>query len=174
MDVGLLLIRLALGGVLAIQGASKLRREARAGTQAFLDANGFVPAGPLAWVTGITELGAGVLLAAGFLTPLAAAGIVGVLVNALVVARANGWSAAANGMEYPTSLLVSAAGMAFVGGGAISVDALLGWDDPTTLTAVGALALAVAAATPVLVARGVRLRRAAARAAAADDMALAA
>lgn len=174
MDLGLLFVRVGVGVAFAAQGVAKLRREGRAGTRAFLDSSGFAPAGLLVWATGLTELGAGILMVLGFLTPLATAGLVGVLLNAIVVARANGYWAVSNGVEYPSTLLVTVIGIAFAGAGGLSLDAVAGWETPAAGTSLAALALAVAASAPVLANRAVRLRRLVAAGSAPADVAVAA
>jgi putative oxidoreductase len=90
-------------------------------------------------------MGAGVLLAAGLLTPLAAAGIIGVMVVAIVVAH---WKVGFfvflpnQGWEYCASIAVAAWAIATVGPGRYSLDHVFGWvGEPTAWT--GAIVAAV-------------------------------
>jgi putative oxidoreductase len=93
----------------------------------------------------VTELGAGVLLVLGLLTPLAAAGVVGTMLVALVANhRKNGFFIfrPGEGYEYVLLLAVVAVAIGALGGGDVSVDALLDLDDwdglAGALTALGA------------------------------------
>src|SRR5690606_22188139 len=76
MEIGLLLIRLALGLTLAAHGAQKLfgifGGSGISATGAFFDSIGFRPGKPLAFLAGAGELLGGLALALGLLTPLAA------------------------------------------------------------------------------------------------------
>jgi len=159
MTIGLLAIRIAVGSALIGQAHGKLRREGRPATVAYFSAIGLEPARALALLTGLVELGAGLLLVAGLATPVAVAAAVGVLVNASAVNSANGWASANGGAEYPVTLGLVTAGMAFTGAGGASLDALLGWEEVTVGVAVGALLVAVAAALPFLAIRHRRLER---------------
>jgi putative oxidoreductase len=90
-------------------------------------------------------MGAGVLLAAGLLTPLAAAGIIGVMVVAIVVAH---WKVGFfvflpnQGWEYCASIAVAAWVIATVGPGRYSLDHAFGWVGEPTAWA-GAIVAAV-------------------------------
>ena len=72
-----------------------------------------------------TELGAGTMFAAGLFTPIAAAGIIGVMVVAIVVAH---WKVGFfifkpnQGWEYCASIAVAAAAVATIGAGEWSLD----------------------------------------------------
>ena len=153
MATGLLLLRLALGAALVVQGAAKLTRQGRRGTAAFFADVGLVPALPLAVVAGLTELVAGALLVAGLGTVLASAAAVGVLGTAAVVNSRNGYWNNVVGVEYPLVAGVASAALAFTGAGSLSIDEVLGWATPSTWTAVAAVSLGVIAAAPLLVLR---------------------
>lgn len=72
------------------------------------------------------ELIAGLAFAIGFLTPLAAAGFVAVMIVAIVtVGRRGGFFIMAGGFEYNLMLAVAPVGVALVGPGTFSVDQLL-------------------------------------------------
>jgi putative oxidoreductase len=67
------------------------------------------------------------LLALGFLTPIGCAAVIGVMLNAVVsVHWPKGIWATNGGFEYPLTLAVVAAGIAFTGPGRFSVDHALG------------------------------------------------
>jgi putative oxidoreductase len=159
MSSGLLLLRIALGGALVVQGAAKLTRGGRRGTAAFFADVGFVPALPLAVLAGLTEVVAGALLVAGLGTVLASAAAVGVLGTAAVVNSSNGYWNHVGGVEYPLVAALGSAALAFTGAGALSVDELIGWTTPSTSTAAGAAALGLVAAAPLLVRRARHLPR---------------
>lgn len=73
------------------------------------------------------ETGAGVLLVLGLLTPLAAAPIIGVMLNAIVAAHLpNGIWNTAGGYKYPLTLATVAAALGFTGPGVAAVDAAVG------------------------------------------------
>ena len=157
MSIGLLLLRLALGGALVVQGAAKLTRNGRRGTAAFFADVGLVPALPLAVVAGLTELFAGALLVAGLGTVLASAAAVGVLGTAAVINSRNGYWNNVGGFEYPVVAALGSATLAFTGAGAASLDDAFGWATPSTGTAVSAVLLGVVAAVPLLALRARRV-----------------
>lgn len=158
MEIGLLILRVALGGAMALQGAAKLTRSGRQGTAPYFDGIGFRPAAPLVAVAGLTELGAGILLGVGLATPLAAAGLVAVLVSAVVVKAVNGYWNTGDGCEYPLLAALAVAALAFTGPGEVSVDAAIGWDGASTGAGIAAVAGGIVAAAPLLVRRAAALR----------------
>jgi putative oxidoreductase len=85
-----------------------------------------------AWLASGTEIAAGVLLVLGLLTPLAAAGVVGVLVVAWITNhRGNGFFIfrPGEGWEYVMTLTVVALAIGAVGPGSWSLDDALGFDE---------------------------------------------
>lgn len=75
-----------------------------------------------------TEIGAGSLLALGLATPLAAAGFIGLMIVAIVVAhRHNGFFVfrPGQGWEYCASIAVTAFTIGTIGAGKYSIDHLL-------------------------------------------------
>lgn len=80
-DLGLLLLRLGAGGVLAAHGAQKLFGWFGGGgleqTGAAMEAMGYVPGKQSAAAAGLSELGGGALLALGLATPAAGAAAAG-------------------------------------------------------------------------------------------------
>ncbi|MFC4055225.1 DoxX family protein [Actinomadura syzygii] len=130
VSAGLLLVRVVVGLTLAAHGYNKFFGGGRIpGTARWFESIGMRPGRLHALAAASTELGAGVLFAAGLLTPLAAAGFVGLmLVAAWTVHRANGFFSAGNGWEYNLVLAVAAAGVATTGPGDWSLDAAAGLD----------------------------------------------
>lgn len=130
MDVGLLIVRLAVGGVMFFHGTEKLLGwwggEGLDGAARFFGRQGYRPPRLIAAVAGLTETTAGLLLAAGLLTPLAALMLVGTFVNIVILHLPNGLSRRNNGFEYELVLLAATCAIAFTGPGSIAVDDLLG------------------------------------------------
>src|SRR6195952_2548227 len=130
MDTGLLILRLVLGLLLLGHGSQKLfgafGGHGLDGTGGFFHSIGFRPGRPMALVAGLSEAGAGLLLALGLLTPLAAAGIVGTLfVAGSVHAKGGPWGQN-GGLRLPPVYSVAAVALAFTGPGRYSLDNLVG------------------------------------------------
>ena len=158
MDLGVLLMRLVVGGVMIGHGTQKLfgwfGGHGVRGTARWLQSMGFRPATPLAVMTGAAEAGGGFLLALGLLTPFGAAAIAGVLFAAIVsVHWGKGLWSSNGGSELPLTLAIAAVAAAFVGPGRFSVDAALGSELVGTAWGLGALGLAVVSATATLLSR---------------------
>lgn len=133
IDIGLLLMRLVVGALVAAHGLQKLTGwfggPGLLGTEHMLDDLHYRHPRLMARILGITETTAGLLLALGLAMPLAAAGIAGVMLNAAVVVhRANGPWVQDGGYEYNLVLATIAAGMGIIGPGAWSLDRVTGWD----------------------------------------------
>src|ERR1700730_15865586 len=107
-DLGLLIIRVAMGGMIAAHGYNHFFGGGRLpGAGRWFDSLGIRPGIVHAWVTATVEVGAGVLLVARFLAPLASAGVVGILSVALVVVhRKNGFFIIKEGWEYAAFIIV--------------------------------------------------------------------
>jgi putative oxidoreductase len=74
-----------------------------------------------------TEMGAGLLFAAGLITPFAAAGMIGVmLVAGWVAHRKNGFFIVKSGWEYNAAIAIAAWGVATIGPGRYSLDNAFG------------------------------------------------
>ncbi len=154
---GLLLVRVVLGLTMAAHGYNKFFGGGRIpGTARWFDSMGMKPNGTVhAVAAAATELGGGILFALGLLTPLAAAGIVGLMVVAgWTVHRKEGFFIVKGGWEYNLILAVTAVGIATVGPGRWSGDWALGIE-PSFRPAVGfavSVGLGVAAGVGLLVA----------------------
>ena len=158
LDVGLLLVRLGVGAVLAPHGLQKLLGwfggHGLAGTADYLHGHGFRPARLHAMAAGLSEFGGGVLVALGFCTPIGAAVMAGTMIVAMAsVAGKRGFFANAGGIEFPLALCLGALAMAFTGPGNISVDALVGMEYHGLGWGLGAVALALVAAGATLATR---------------------
>jgi putative oxidoreductase len=131
MALGLLIVRLVIGLTLAAHGSQKLLGwfggGGIAGTGPLMEHLGFRPGRLHAALGGITEMAGGLLLAAGLLTPLAAAAVIGVMVVAVGSAHwGKGFFLQNGGFEYNLVLAAGAQAVAFTGPGAISLDRSLG------------------------------------------------
>jgi putative oxidoreductase len=123
-DVALLVVRVAFGVGLAAHGYNKIFRGGRlAGTARWFASIGMRWPAVQARLAAFTEIGAGLLFAAGLLTPLAAAGMIGLMTVAFwTVHRVNGFFIINEGWEYVASIAVVAWTVATVGPGTFSVD----------------------------------------------------
>lgn len=133
VDVGLLVLRLVVGGLLAAHGLQKVAGwfggPGIGGNAAWLEDLGFRRPQVMSWLHGLAETVGGLSLAVGLLTPLGAATVLAVmLVASVVVHRPNGLWARAGGYEYPLVLSAAAVGLALTGPGAFALDAVLGWE----------------------------------------------
>jgi putative oxidoreductase len=123
-DVGLLLIRLVLGGTLIMHGWNHWRGAGKiAGTASWFEGLGLRPGVVHAWASVVTELGAGMLLILGLLAPLGCAGAIGPMAVAGVIAhRRNGFFVFRDGYEYVLMISLVAVALAALGPGKISLD----------------------------------------------------
>lgn len=130
-DIALLVLRLVLGGVFVAHGAQKLFGSFGGpgieGTAGFHEQIGIKPARPMAILAGLAEFVGGILVIAGFLTPLAALALVVVMiVTILKVHLENGFFAASGGYEFNLVLIAVAVALLLAGSGAYGIDAALG------------------------------------------------
>ena len=133
MNLGLLVLHVVLGGIVAPHGAQKLLGwfggSGLAGTTGFFGRDFRAPRA-MALLAGGTELFGGLALVLGFLTPFAALGFVVVMLNAIAVVHGkNGFFNAKGGFEFNLALWTVAVAVAATGPGRFSLDRLLGWDD---------------------------------------------
>jgi putative oxidoreductase len=133
MAYGLLLIRLVFGPTLAAHGAQKLfgwfGGGGPRGTAGGFEKMGFRMPLAMAVLAGASELGGGLLFAAGLLTPLAAVALTVVMLIAIATVHwPKGFWAASGGYEYNLSIIAVAIGIAATGPGRISLDHAAGWD----------------------------------------------
>src|SRR5260370_32307282 len=106
MTVGLMILRVVVGALFAGHGAQKLvgwfGGHGINGTAGFMELLGYGNGRVAAVLAGLTEAVSGLMLMLGLLTPLAAAGIVGVMLSAIAaVHRRNGLWTPTGGDETP-------------------------------------------------------------------------
>src|SRR4051812_25909449 len=127
MDLGLFVLRVVVGGLFIGHGTQKLfgwfGGYGPEGTGQFMASLGYRPGKRHALLAGLSEAGGGALMILGLLTPLAAAMIVGVMVNAIIAVHAEKgvWNQD-GGIELPLVYSTAAATLAFVGPGSWSID----------------------------------------------------
>ena len=143
----LFIIRVFAGLTLAAHGAQKLFGWFGGPGYARLEqgfrARGFRPAWLWVALAILGEVGGGLALALGFLTPLGAAGAVGAMAMAASTHWKNGFFGNRGGFEYPFALLAMSAAIGIAGPGTYSLDHLFGIALPTLLFVVLALAALV-------------------------------
>jgi putative oxidoreductase len=129
INIALLLLRVTVGVTILLHGYNHVWGGGKIeGTARWFQSLGMKPGLFHAWLASVTELVCGFLLVVGFLTPLAAAGVVGVMVVAFVTNhRPNGFFIfrPGEGYEYVLNLAVAATALAGLGAGRWSVDAQL-------------------------------------------------
>ncbi|MGW8887151.1 DoxX family membrane protein [Streptomyces sp. NPDC055749] len=125
-DLGLLVLRVGTGAVLAAHGTQKLAGwfggGGIEGTTAAMEAMGFHPPKHSAVAAGLGEAGGGVLLALGLATPAAGAAAAGAMAGAVAVHAPAGFFAMSGGYEYPAFLGFTAAAIGLAGAGRYSLD----------------------------------------------------
>ncbi|HLF40710.1 MAG TPA: DoxX family protein [Acidimicrobiia bacterium] len=134
VNLSLLVLRLVLAAVFLAHGINHVFRGGRIpGTARWFESLGMRPGVLHAWLASLTEIGCGALLVPGFLTPLAGAGVVGVMVVAWVTNHLrNGFFIFRPGEGWEYVMVLTALGMAVAGLGAgeWSLDHAAGVFDP--------------------------------------------
>ncbi|MWA03516.1 DoxX family membrane protein [Actinomadura sp. LD22] len=143
-DTAALLVRLVVGVVMIAHGWNHWKGPGGIeGTARWFAGLGLRQGKLQAWTSVVTEIGAGLLLVIGLLTPLACAAVISVMMVAGILAhRPNGFFVFKEGYEYVLVLAVTALALAIAGPGRISVDAAAGVE--MTAWAGGGIALGVA------------------------------
>jgi putative oxidoreductase len=129
LDLGLLVLRLVLGGMFVTHGLDKLfgwfDGLGRIGTQELLSGYGFNEPRILTWVLAISETAGGALLILGLFTPIGAAAVLGVMANVIVV-KAN-WNQFLGGVELEMMYAGAAFALLFTGPGRVAIDRNTHW-----------------------------------------------
>ncbi|MEU9336678.1 DoxX family protein [Streptomyces sp. NPDC048290] len=173
MDAGLLLLRLVVGLLIAGHGVQKVSHllggDGLAGGTEEFRRDGFRGGRLTAVAAGGSQIGAGLFLAAGLLTPLAATAAAGVMTVAGTVKWPQGLWVQHDGYEYPLVLVAVSAALALTGPGGWSLDRVLGltpwpvWLSVAAITVgpLSGLLTRAALHRPPYVTEGVRRARAA-------------
>jgi putative oxidoreductase len=142
--VALLLMRVVIGVTMMAHGYNHWRGGGKiAGTGRWFSGLGLRYGVLQAWMSVVTELGAGLLLVAGLFTPLACAAVISVmLVAGLLAHRKNGFFVFRDGYEYVLMIAVVCLALATLGPGRFSLDNAFGIE--ITGWAGGGIALGVA------------------------------
>lgn len=169
-DLALLVLRVAVGVVIAMHSFMKLGWVGKGGSPAgvagwFENGLGFKPGIFWAWVSIFAEALGGVLVALGLGGPFPAAAVFADLVVVTIVAHVpKGFWAQSGGWEFPVPLAAGALAIALIGNGAYSLDAMLGLTYAPTLVGLWWIAMAVGVAL-VLISRAMFAPKAASKAA---------
>ncbi|MEV7418362.1 DoxX family protein [Streptomyces sp. NPDC089919] len=132
MDTGLFILRIVTGLLITGHGVQKVTFRLggaglAGGTEEFRR-DGFRGGRLTALAAGAGQIGSGLFLAAGLLTPLAAMAAAGVMTVAVTVKWRHGLWVQNDGYEYPLLLVVVAGALAFTGPGSAAADQVLGLD----------------------------------------------
>jgi putative oxidoreductase len=126
VSFGLLAIRVIIGFVMAAHGYNHIFGGGKIkGTAGWFESLGMKPGVLHAWTASATELAVGLMLIFGIGTPLAATGVLGVMLVALITNHLkNGFFIfrPGEGYEYVLTIIVVAIGIGCVGSGAWSLD----------------------------------------------------
>jgi putative oxidoreductase len=140
INIVLLAVRLFLGLMIFAHGYSKIFRGGKlAGTAGWFDSIGMKPGSVHAAMAAFTEVGVGILLTIGFLTPFASAGLIALMVVAIItVHRKNGFFIInkGGGIEYCLGICFMSLVPGTFGAGRYSLDDLwhlLKWSFTTNL-----------------------------------------
>ena|SRR5437588_5325768 len=156
-DLGLLVLRLTMGGLLAGHGAQKLfgwfGGFGLKGTAGWVESLGLKPGQLWATAASLSEFGGGTLTALGLFHPLGPMATIGAM--SMATAKAH-WGkpiwASAGGAELPLTNIATALGLALTGPGRYSLDRVFGIRLPR------ALVVMVAVAEVVMVVLGIMSR----------------
>jgi putative oxidoreductase len=149
-DLGLLVLRVVVGGVVAMHGLLKLgwvgKGGSLAGTGGWFGSIGLRPGPFWARVAVLAEAGGGILMALGLGGPIGP-GLVAfdLLVVSIVAHLPKGFWAHNGGWEFPLPLAAAGLAVALVGNGLWSLDALLGLAYPEWLASAWLALMAIGA-----------------------------
>jgi putative oxidoreductase len=123
-NAALLALRLIVGLSMLAHGLNHYFGGGRIpGAGRWFESLGLHPGRLHAWITTLLEVASGIGLAAGFLTPISAAAMVGMMTVAIVVHhRHNGFFVLKEGFEYVLMISVVVVAIATLGPGAWSID----------------------------------------------------
>ena len=137
LSLGLLILRISGGLTIAIHGAQKLfgwfEGPGLTKLSQGFEKQGFKPVWLWVCLVILGELGGGLSVAFGFLTPLGAAGMFAVMFMAIFKSHwKNGFFNSKRGIEFPLQLLAIGVAIGIMGPGNYSLDAFFGITLPDT------------------------------------------
>lgn len=143
-DLGLLVLRLTVGTLMAGHGSQKLfgwfKGPGLTGTAGFMEQLGMAPGHVWGRMAAMTEFSGGVLTALGFLSPIGPLNIVAAMA---VASRKVHWKlplwAGQGGAELPLTNMAAAIAIAFAGPGRLSLDGIFGIRFPRWFSVLAAL-----------------------------------
>jgi putative oxidoreductase len=132
MAYGILLVRVVLGLTMAGHGAQKVfgwwGGPGLRGTAGWLGSMRFRLPLAFAALVAVAELGGGLLLALGFLTPLGSVAVASAMLVAIALVHwSKGFWSGNGGFEFNLLILAAAVALAAIGGGRFSLDDAFGW-----------------------------------------------
>jgi len=138
MSIALLLLRLGVGLTLAGHGVQKLfgwfGGPGLIRLKQGFEKQGFRPVWPWIVLAIVGEVGGGISVALGFLTPLGAAGMLGAMAMATFKSHwKNGFWLNKGGYEYSLMLLIVSIAIGLIGPGNYSLDTLFGINLPQVM-----------------------------------------
>jgi putative oxidoreductase len=145
-NLAALILRAALGGLMAGHGAQKLFGSfggpGMEGTSGFMEMLGLRPGKPWAMMAGLSEFGGGMLTLLGFLSPVGPVGIIGSMAMAWTKAHSGKpiW-VAEGGAELPLTNIAAASALIMSGPGKYSLDRAFGLRLPGWLAPLGLVAV---------------------------------
>ena len=156
--LGLLILRLVIGLILAAHGAQKLfgwfGGPGMTGWTGAMNRMRIRPATPWAWMSALAEFLGGLGLALGLLFPLPSAAIAGsMLVAMIIVHLPKGFFVTKGGYEFNLAILASVAALGLTGPGAYSLDADLGIRFPEPISVIVVTVLVIAGVAVALLTR---------------------
>lgn len=130
IDLALLILRVAVGGLMFAHGAQKLfgwfGGRGLTGTYGMMQKLRLRPAKLWAWMAILSEVGGGLLFVLGLLNPLGSLGLIATMLIAIILVTWPRFWGAQGGFEYNLLFIVPAVVEAISGPGHYSLDALLG------------------------------------------------
>jgi putative oxidoreductase len=164
LSLGLLILRLAVGLTIAGHGAQKMfgwwEGPRISGFSAGLERMGVRPGRPFAVLSALAELGGGILIALGFLSPIGPLVVMGNMLVAIgTVHWAKGFWNTKGGYEFALLLAGAALALSITGPGSYSADALLRLHLPEPATWIVFAAVSLLGAGGALYQRRASLRQ---------------
>ena len=139
--LGLLILRLVIGLILAAHSAQKLLGwfggPGMTGWTGAMNRMRIRPATPWAWMSALAEFVGGIGLALGLLFPLPSAAIAGsMLVAIALVHLPKGFFVSKGGYEFNLAIIASVAALALTGPGPVSLDSEVGIQLPEPISVI--------------------------------------